>query len=113
AACSAPRGNVFERCGGFEGNFEPAYYEDTDLCLKISSLGRFIYYCHRSVVHHMENATTIPLAAKLGLHRTVEINRAKFTARWGEYLKARIYDADAPMPPVSRARSRQIPGRLS
>ena len=31
----------------------------------------------------------------------------KFTARWGEYLKARIYDADAPMPPVSPARSRQ------
>jgi GT2 family glycosyltransferase/glycosyltransferase involved in cell wall biosynthesis len=109
AACFATTRELFDRVGGFDGNFEPAYYEDTDLCFKIASLDRFIYYCHRSVVYHMENATTASLRARLGLSGTVEINRAKFNARWGNYLKARIDDADAPMPAVPAVRSRQVP----
>jgi len=113
AACFATTRELFDRVGGFDGNFEPAYYEDTDLCFKIASLGRFIYYCHHSVVHHVENATAASLIAKLGLNRTVEINQAKFNARWGSYLKARVADANAPMPQPAPPRSRQVPARLS
>ena len=113
AACFATTRVLFDRVCGFDGNFEPAYYEDTDLCFKIASLDRFIYYCHRSVVHHVENATAAAMIAELGLHRTVEINLAKFNARWGSYLSARVADANALMPPLAPARSRQPPARLN
>jgi GT2 family glycosyltransferase/glycosyltransferase involved in cell wall biosynthesis len=113
AACFATTRELFDRVGGFDGNFEPAYYEDTDLCFKIASLDRFIYYCHRSVVEHVENATAGAMIEELGLYRTIEINKAKFSARWGGYLNARVADPDAPMPPLAPARSRQFPARLN
>jgi O-antigen biosynthesis protein len=109
AACFATTRELFDRVGGFDANFEPAYYEDADLCFKIANLGRFIYYCHRSVVYHIEHAT----AAGRGLHRAVDINRAKFIGRWGKYLEARLDDADAPMPSVLPSRSRRGPLRGS
>ena len=31
---------LFMECGGFDLCYEPAYYEDTDLCFKVQALGR-------------------------------------------------------------------------
>jgi O-antigen biosynthesis protein len=107
AACFATSRAIFDRVAGFDPVFEPAYYEDADLALKIASLGLFIYYCPQSVVYHVENGTAATWGKSLGFDSIVEINRHKFLARWGNYLSARAVNADAAMPtlPASRLRS--------
>ena len=106
AACFATTRQLLDRVGCFDGNFEPAYYEDCDLCFKITSLGFFIYYCSKSVVYHIEHATTAIYESAYGLANIAQINRAKFLARWGAFLRAREKDDDANLPVVPPARRR-------
>jgi GT2 family glycosyltransferase len=52
------RRDTFERAGGFDPRFFPAYYEDVDLCMTIRHrLGEHIVYEPRSVILHQEAAT--------------------------------------------------------
>ena len=39
AACFLTTREIFDRISGFDPIFEPAYYEDVDLCFKIACLG--------------------------------------------------------------------------
>ena len=109
AACFATTRALLDRVGGFSAIYEPAYYEDADLCFRIASLGRFIYYCPQSVVHHLENGTAVSFSARLALGDVVEINRTKFMARWGDYLRARVDRADAAMPVLPEPRPAEMP----
>ena len=97
AACFATTRAIFDRISGFDPTYEPGYYEDTDLCLRITSLGLSIYYCPHSVVHHIENATAS--AFQDALDNIKETNRQKFLFRWGNYLSARAV-TEAPLPPL-------------
>ena len=72
---------------GFDLAWDPAYYEDTDLCLKISSQGLKIYYCPSSTVVHYESVTTSDTSQALRLDNLKEVNRQKFVARWGDRLR--------------------------
>ena len=58
AACFLTTREIFDRVSGFDPIFEPAYYEDVDLCLKIACLGLFVYYCPQVEIVHIENATS-------------------------------------------------------
>lgn len=73
---------------GFDFRYEPAYYEDCDLCLKIGSLGKKTYYVPQSRIIHHENATTADQSNALGLGTIVELNREKFIKRWQTYLRS-------------------------
>jgi len=84
AACVMLRRADFDRIGGFDLTWEPAYYEDADLCLKLELLGKRTYHTSAATVVHIENATSSNVA--LRLNTVVGVNRQKFTARWGEYL---------------------------
>jgi len=106
AACLAMPREVFDCLGGFDPAFEPAYYEDVDLCFRIASLGLFIYFCPLTTVYHIGNATSKKWAQGLGLENIVEINRQKFVARWGEHLLAREASGGA-QPPVLEQGKRQ------
>jgi O-antigen biosynthesis protein len=106
AACFVTTRAIFDRVSGFDPSFEPAYYEDADLCFKIMSLGLFIYYCPYSVIDHMEHATTSSLREELGLKTVVDINRVKFLARWGDYLSARASNGALSLPTTPRPRLR-------
>ena len=76
--------------GGFDLAYEPAYYEDTDLCLKIRALGRKILYCPQSRVVHIEGSSANDnLEAEARRKALGDLNRDKFTARWQSYLTAR------------------------
>jgi GT2 family glycosyltransferase/glycosyltransferase involved in cell wall biosynthesis len=86
AACFMMPRSVFDELGGFDLAWEPAYYEDVDLCLKLEFLGKRTYFCPDAAVTHLENATSGD--ERLGLHNVVAVNRQKFVARWGEYLAA-------------------------
>jgi O-antigen biosynthesis protein len=86
AATVLMRKTVFEDVLGFDFIYEPAYYEDVDLCLKIGSIGLKTYYIAESCVVHHENATTSDPSHGLQLNTIVECNRQKFVKRWKEYL---------------------------
>jgi len=84
--CSASsitiRKDVFEKVLGFDLVWEPVYYEDTDLCFKVRSIGLKVYYCPESEVVHIEGATSSMVKREMGLHNIVEVNRSKFVERW-------------------------------
>jgi GT2 family glycosyltransferase/glycosyltransferase involved in cell wall biosynthesis len=87
AACVVMRRNEFLRVLGFDLTWDPAYYEDVDLCLKLRLIGLRVLYCPQSTVTHIESATSSDSSNGLNLHNSVPINRTKFTARWGEFLR--------------------------
>jgi GT2 family glycosyltransferase/glycosyltransferase involved in cell wall biosynthesis len=120
AALLVPKA-LFEAVGGFDLTFEPAYYEDTDLCFRLRLLGRTVQYCPASEVMHIEGARTDDRARAAYRKALGDCNREKFVARWGDYLRERSQaDLDrsraslilAPPPKASRegsvARSRPV-----
>ena len=103
-ACFATTREMFDRVSGFDAAYEPGYYDDVDLCLKISSLNRFIYYCPQSVIYHIESATSSRTKLSNYLEDVVEINRSKLISRWGSYLSARNLDGAASLAPLPAKR---------
>lgn len=89
---------TFETVLGFDFIYEPGYYEDVDLCLKISRLGLKTYYVPETCVVHHANATTADPNIGFGLHvnHIGAINREKFVQRWDYYLKTGRHNE--PMP---------------
>ena len=83
AACVAIPKTTFLEVGGFNYIYEPAYYEDTELCFSIRAKGLKIIYQPQSVVLHKESQTTADINTGLDLSSAVEINRSKFLERWG------------------------------
>ena len=70
--------SLFETLGGFDAAFDPAYFEDTDLCVRAQRLGRSVVYQPRAIAFHYENATSPNRAAADALidkHRDVFLRR--------------------------------------
>lgn len=87
AACLMMRRSDFLKVGGFGLEWEPAYYEDTDLCLKLwTRCGKVMVNPNARVIH-IESKTTSD--SRLKLHDISEINRARFVKKWGPWLQAR------------------------
>jgi GT2 family glycosyltransferase/glycosyltransferase involved in cell wall biosynthesis len=87
AACLMMRRSDFLKVGGFGLEWEPAYYEDTDLCLKLwTQCGKVMVNPNARVIH-IESKTTSD--SRLKLHDISEINRARFVKKWGPWLEAR------------------------
>ena len=88
------RRELFERLGGFDRRYAPAYYEDTDLCMGVRSLGFKVVYQPASRLYHFEGATagTDPRA---GFKRYQVINRDKFYDKWRDVL-ARSHHPEDP-----------------
>lgn len=108
------RRSSFQQLLGFDQTYEPAYFEDVDLCLKVRQrLGLVTRYVPEACVIHHENATTADPRNAIGLQGLGAINRRKFIGRWGEYLAdprnllpprpTGFSSTPAPPPPSSRA----------
>ena len=84
AAIAVPAA-LFAQAGGFDTHFSPAYYEDTDLGLRLRSLGHDVLYQPASKVVHVEGVTagTDPDS---GIKAYQVRNRGKFEARWRDAL---------------------------
>ena len=89
AACVLLPRILFEVVGGFDLAWDPAYYEDVDLCFKLQLLGKHTYYCADAVVTHIESATSMDPSHGLRLATVVQVNREKFISRWGTYIERR------------------------
>lgn len=95
AACLLTSRATFDRIGGFALTWDPAYYEDVDLCLKVSLLGQRSYYCANALVTHLEKATSSDVTFGLAMNSIVPINREKFVGRWGRYIERGCDPAEA------------------
>ncbi|WP_296696977.1 glycoside hydrolase family 99-like domain-containing protein [Thiocapsa sp. UBA6158] len=72
--------SLFERLGGFDEAYAPAYYEDCDLSLRVRSLGYDVIYEPKSVVvHHLSVSTNARPAEKM---TRIAANSAIFLDRW-------------------------------
>ncbi len=82
AAALVCRRPALEAIGGFDWCWEPLYFEDVDLCLRLAQAGGRILYCPGSHLYHIENASTRRLDRSREIDRIVSINRLKFLDRW-------------------------------
>lgn len=86
AAALALRRETFEQVLGFDMCYEPAYYEDSDLCMKIRQTGLRVVYCPDSTIVHHENGTSRHLVKQLRLDTVVPLNQERFLSRWKKVL---------------------------
>src|SRR5205809_79351 len=92
AALMVPR-SLFQKIGGFDERYAPAYYEDTDLAFKVRSAGYRVLYQPLSQIIHYEGATGgTDLSA--GTKKYQDINRSTFAARWASDLLTRPVTGD-------------------
>ncbi len=86
AAIALPR-TLFERLGGFDAHYAPAYYEDTDLAMRVRQAGLKVRYQPASVVVHHEGISS-GTDTSSGVKAWQVVNHGKFLARWREVLAA-------------------------
>ena len=103
AAALMVRKALFEQVGGFDLCWDPAYYEDADLCLKLKLHGYRTVYSPEARVFHIEHATSSDSTLDLRLHDVVEVNRLKFIARWSAWLQNGATKPIGLLPPATRA----------
>jgi len=75
------RRSVFDRLGGFDTLYAPAYYEDTDMAFRVRESGLKVYLQPESVVVHHEGVSS-GVDETTGVKAYQAINRKKFLARW-------------------------------
>lgn len=72
--------------GGLDEMFLPAYYEDTDLCMRIHyELGKKIIYQPQSEIIHFHSMTYSAKSAEY-----MEMNRVRFCERWKSALENKL-----------------------
>ncbi|WP_162605033.1 glycosyltransferase [Geomonas terrae] len=79
------RRDLWEKVGGFDERYAPAYFEDTDLAFQARSLGYRVIYQPKSVVVHFEGVSHGKNVAT-GIKAYQEVNKSKFLQRWQEVL---------------------------
>lgn len=99
------RKEIFERLGGFDRRFAPAYYEDTDLCFGVRSLGYKVIYQPMSRLIHYEGATA-GTDVQSGFKRFQILNREKFYEKWREVLERDHFDDDPSLVEIAANRKR-------
>jgi len=85
AACLLVSRDDFIACGGFDDLFAPAYYEDTDLCMKLRRNGKPTLVEPSAIVYHYEGATA-GRDTSSGLKAYQVRNRSRFLQRWAADL---------------------------
>lgn len=91
---------LFEQLGGFDEAFAPAYYEESDLCVRLWEAGHRIV-CDPAVrVKHFEFASDAGSGQALALQAR---NRERFVAKHMDYLRGRPVSA-----PQHLLRARQV-----
>ncbi len=80
ASIMLPR-SLWERLGGFDPAYAPAYFEDTDLAFRVREAGLKTVYTPFSKVFHYEGQSNGTDTGS-GIKRYQEVNRPRFKARW-------------------------------
>lgn len=85
-ACFLIKKQLWSDLGGFDDIYLPAYFEDTDLCMRIRATGRKVMYNPLSCVLHFESISygTSPSSRK---EQQMKKNKSIFIERWKEELE--------------------------
>ncbi len=86
AALMIPR-SLWREVGGFSEEFAPAYFEDTDLAMKVRETGHFVIYVPTSTVYHFEGQSA-GTSVTSGMKAYQEVNRPKFRRKWSHVYRA-------------------------
>ena len=78
---------VWQDVGGFDDRYAPAYYEDTDLAMRLRNLGWRVLYEPASKVVHFEGISS-GTSLESGIKAYQVVNREKFLKKWGFALQA-------------------------
>jgi GT2 family glycosyltransferase len=106
AALLIPR-ELWHRVGGFSDDFSPAYFEDTDLAMKVREAGHSVLYVPGSVVYHFEGVTGGTSTAS-GTKSFQEVNRPKFRKKWAHAYRNHGREGQA----LDREKDRQAAFRV-
>ena len=79
------RRSTWQRLGGIDESYFPAYCEDVDLCLRIAEDGEEVWYEPTSQVRHLESQSSSPWYKTF----LIERNRPRLVARWSSALADR------------------------
>ncbi len=93
-ASIALRRELFQKLGGFDDHYAPAYYEDTDLAMRVRACGLKVRYQPASEVVHHEGITS-GTDLNRGMKAYQVTNQAKFLARWRDELARSHAPADS------------------
>lgn len=100
AALLLPRA-LFQRLGGFDERYAPAYCEDSDLCFRVREAGLEVYYTPFSrVVHHEGVSHGTDTGGGIKAYQVA--NQQTLRARWSDALQAHYPNGER----VTRARDR-------
>ncbi|WP_053732109.1 glycosyltransferase [Nocardia sp. NRRL S-836] len=83
------RRDLFERIGGFDTRYAPAYYEDTDLAFAIRASGHRVVVQPKAVVVHHEGISHGKDVSS-GVKRHQELNRTVFAEKWADALSRQL-----------------------
>ncbi|RYY94326.1 MAG: glycosyltransferase, partial [Comamonadaceae bacterium] len=106
AAIAIPR-TLFERLGGFDARYAPAYYEDTDLAFAVRAAGLRVLVQPASVVVHDEG-TSAGTDINVGPKAAQVRNQAVFAAKWHAALVTQLPAGSVPTPALLHRRQRQV-----
>jgi GT2 family glycosyltransferase len=87
--CLLVRRSLWERIGGFDERFAPAYYEDVDLAYAVRARGFRVMYEPESVVLHFRGVT-YGQEPTSGTTDLLARNAEKFTRKWRSEAARRV-----------------------
>jgi len=96
AAIAIPR-ELFQRLGGFDTRYAPAYYEDTDLAFAVRDAGLRVLYQPAAVVVHDEGTTSGTDLAQ-GPKAAQVRNQAVLASKWQDALRGQLPAGTLPAP---------------
>jgi GT2 family glycosyltransferase/glycosyltransferase involved in cell wall biosynthesis len=99
ADCFAIRKKDLLKVGGFNFVYEPAHYEDADLCFSLRTAGLSVVYQPESTVIDMGSQTTSFPGNTSLVEGVVEMSRVKFLNRWGNGRTPSRLAIDSQTPP--------------
>jgi GT2 family glycosyltransferase/glycosyltransferase involved in cell wall biosynthesis len=87
---------LWERIGGFDESFAPAYYEDTDFCFAVRAAGYRVIYQPQAVITHLEGISHgTDTGAGMKSHQVT--NQGRFTEKWRGVLHSHRANGVDPM----------------
>ena len=86
------RKSIWDKIGGFDKRFIPAYYEDTDFAFELRKFGYKVMYQPLSIVEHYEGISNGKDILS-GVKQYQDVNKKKLFEKWKEKLK---YQFDNP-----------------
>jgi GT2 family glycosyltransferase len=91
-ACIMLPKKLWDELGGFDEEFAPAYWEETDLAFRVREKGYKVVYTPFAQVIHYEGMSAGKDPKKGGMKKYQEINETKFKKRWGHILLGRKHE---------------------